>query len=144
MPAYNYSLATMQPNDQLQPLDFVTPGSRGLNTVQAGALMDPSYCTTAQNAVIDTSARLAARQGASPVTFESTTLTWAAPPTGTTANLSAVFPGPSGVYITYFSDGEVRAVTYTNGSIATSWTGALVGTPTTVITSVSAGAIQVI
>src|SRR5271167_3393771 len=103
------SLAIIPPTDQLQPLDFVTPGFRGLNTVQAGALMDPGYCTVATNAVIDTSSRLAARNGASSVTFESQSLTWAAPPTGTSANLSAVWPATSGVYITTFSDGEVRA-----------------------------------
>lgn len=58
-------LARIQPSRQLVPLDIVAPGSKGLNTAQAGQLMDPSYATVAQNAVIDTSGRLAARQGVS-------------------------------------------------------------------------------
>ena len=56
-------LARIQPQHQIIPLDIVTPGSRGLNTVLAGQLMDQSYCTQALNAIIDTSGRLAARQG---------------------------------------------------------------------------------
>lgn len=56
-------LARIQPIRQLVPLDIVSPGSRGLNTVQAGQLMDSSFAATALNAVIDTSGRLAARQG---------------------------------------------------------------------------------
>lgn len=58
-------LNRVQPTYQLQPLDLVAPGFRGVNTVQAGSLLDPSYCIQAQNAVIDTSGRLAARQGVS-------------------------------------------------------------------------------
>lgn len=57
-------LANVQPNRQLVPLDIVAPGSKGLNTVQSGQLMDPSYAVTATNAVIDTAGRLAARAGA--------------------------------------------------------------------------------
>lgn len=56
-------LSKIQPIYQLQPLDLVAPGFRGINTVQAGSLLDPSYCVQAQNAVIDTSGRLAARFG---------------------------------------------------------------------------------
>jgi len=56
-------LNRITPIFQLQPLDLVAPGFRGVNTVQAGALLDPSYCVQAQNAVIDTSGRLAARNG---------------------------------------------------------------------------------
>jgi hypothetical protein len=54
--------------DQLLPLDFVSPGFRGLNTVEQGMLMDPSYCIAATNAVIDVAGRLAARNGCTPVT----------------------------------------------------------------------------
>jgi hypothetical protein len=56
-------LARIQPTRQLIPLDIVAPGNRGLNTALQGQLMDPSYATLALNAVIDTSGRLAARQG---------------------------------------------------------------------------------
>lgn len=52
----------------VQPIDFVSPGFKGLNTVQSGMLMDPNYCATANNAVIDISGRLAARYGATAVT----------------------------------------------------------------------------
>jgi hypothetical protein len=62
------NLAKVLPNRQLTPLDFVSPGFRGLNTVESGTLMDPSYCTVATNAVIDTSGRLAARNGAQAIT----------------------------------------------------------------------------
>ncbi len=57
------SLARIPINKQLQILDLVTPGNHGVNTVQAASLLDPSYCITANNAVIDTSGRLAARGG---------------------------------------------------------------------------------
>lgn len=63
-------LATIGSSPQdIQPLDFVAPGFRGVNTVLAGTLMDPSYCTQANNAVIDINGRLAARYGATPVTL---------------------------------------------------------------------------
>lgn len=123
-------LARVQPTRQLQPVDFVTPGFRGLNTVQSGSLMDPGYCTQAQNCVIDTSARLAARQGVSPLNFYYT-LTFAAAPTGTTATLSAVWPQATGNYLTTFSDGEVRIASYTLNSTTVTWSVALTGTPTT-------------
>ena len=56
-------LARVQPRTQLLPIDLVTPGNRGLNTVQSGALIGQEYATAALNAVIDTSGRLSARQG---------------------------------------------------------------------------------
>jgi hypothetical protein len=133
------TLATVIPSDQVQPIDFVTPGFRGLNTVQAGSLMDPGYCVVAQNAVIDTSQRLAARQGANPITFESATLLWTAAPTGTSATLAIAWAQPSGVYIVTFSDKEARAVTFTNTATTATWTGALTGTSTTAF-SVTGGA----
>lgn len=61
-------LVQTAPNPQLQPIDLVAPGFRGLNTIQAGALLSPSYATQALNAVIDTSGRLAARDGTTNVT----------------------------------------------------------------------------
>lgn len=63
-------LARVAPNRQLLPIDLVTPGSRGLNTVQSGALIGAEFATTANNAVIDTSGRLSARSG---VTTQTTT-----------------------------------------------------------------------
>jgi hypothetical protein len=56
-------LANTPPNKQLQPIDLVAPGFRGLNLVQAGALLSPAYAIMATNAVIDTTGRLAARDG---------------------------------------------------------------------------------
>jgi hypothetical protein len=62
------NLAKIPPTRQLDPLDFVSPGFRGLNTVEQGTIMDPAYCTTCYDAVIDTSGRLAARNGTNPLT----------------------------------------------------------------------------
>jgi hypothetical protein len=135
------TLAQVLPSDQVQPVDFVTPGNRGLNTVESGSLMDPSYCVVATNAVIDISGRLAARQGANPVTFESNSLAWATPPSGSSDTLALVWTQASGPYIVTFSTGEVRLATFTNGSFTVTWTGALTTTPT-VNFSASAGAAQ--
>ena len=121
------SLAEDQPDRQLAPLDFVSPGFRGLNTVESGTLMDPSYCTIAQNAVIDTSGRLAARQGASTLTntVASVGIAW----TGsllagaTSATLTANWTGATGQYIvTFGTTSETRTVNFTNGSTAATWT----------------------
>lgn len=70
--------------------------------------------------------------------WRQTAITFAAAPTGTSANLlSACWQTgvvgwiyPSGTYNVLFSDNEVRAVAFTQGSVACTWTGALVGTPT--------------
>ena len=62
-------LATIPSSQQdVQPLDFVAPGFKGLNTVQQGMLLDQSYASVASNCVIDISGRLSARNGATPVT----------------------------------------------------------------------------
>lgn len=60
--------AYIVPKEQLQPIDLVTPGFRGLNTSQSGSILSPAYCTQADNAVIDSSGRLAARDGVTDVT----------------------------------------------------------------------------
>lgn len=60
--------AHIPPRQQLQPIDLVSPGFRGLNTIQSGALLAPSYATQAMNAVIDLSGRLAARDGTTNIT----------------------------------------------------------------------------
>lgn len=57
------NLARIQPKQQILPIDLVAPGSFGLNTVEAGMLIDPKYATQALNAVIDVNGRLAARNG---------------------------------------------------------------------------------
>lgn len=70
--------------------------------------------------------------------WRQTLITFAVAPTGTSGNiLSAMWPlgtvgwiYPSGTYNVIFSDGEVRPVTFTNGSVACSWSVALTGTPT--------------
>lgn len=48
---------------QLQPIDLVAPGFLGLNLAQASNILSPQFATQAQNCVIDSSGRLAARQG---------------------------------------------------------------------------------
>lgn len=64
-----HSLAHIPTSQQdINPLDFVAPGFKGLNTVEAGMLIDQSYCVLAQNAIIDINGRLGARYGATPVT----------------------------------------------------------------------------
>jgi hypothetical protein len=50
-------------------------------------------------------------------------------PSGTSATLTAAFTKLTGAYLTYFTDGQTRNVTYTNGSTAITWAGALTGTP---------------
>jgi|SRR5579859_3442873 len=70
--------------------------------------------------------------------WRQTAITFAAAPTGTSANLVSAswqtgvvgWIYPSGVYNVRFSDDQVRAVTFTNGSVACSWAGALSGSPT--------------
>lgn len=46
----------------------------------------------------------------------------------TTATLLSAWTGTSGAYLTSFSDGETKTVTFTNGSTAISWAGGLLGT----------------
>lgn len=53
---------------QLQPIDLVAPGFLGLNFSQSSNLLSPKFATQAQNAVIDSAGRLAARQGFSDLT----------------------------------------------------------------------------
>jgi hypothetical protein len=53
---------------QLEPVNLVAPGFRGLNLSRAGSILDPSFATQASNCVIDDEGRLAARSGFSDVT----------------------------------------------------------------------------
>lgn len=61
-------LAKIPPNQQLQPIDLIAPGSMGLNLEQQGSLLDPMYAITANNAYIDNNGRLAARFGITSIT----------------------------------------------------------------------------
>src|SRR5688572_16808163 len=61
-------LARIPPFKQIQPVDLVAPGFRGLNLVQSGSLLPPAYATIATNCIIDASGRLAARSGLTNVT----------------------------------------------------------------------------
>ncbi len=45
------------------PLDVVSPGAFGLNTEKSSTLLSPQWAVTAQNAVVNSSGRLAARLG---------------------------------------------------------------------------------
>lgn len=56
-------LSRIGPNQQMIPVDIVAPGRRGLNTIQAGELIDTAFCATANNAIIDVNGRIAARLG---------------------------------------------------------------------------------
>ena len=48
---------------QLQPIDLVAPGFLGLNLAQASNILSPRFATKAQNCILDSSGRLAARDG---------------------------------------------------------------------------------
>lgn len=56
-------LAHIPPNPQGAKLDLVSPGSRGINLEQQSAVLPAQWATEAQNAVIDSNGRLAARLG---------------------------------------------------------------------------------
>lgn len=119
------SLNKIQPTYQLQPLDLVTPGFRGVNTVQAGALLDPSYCIQATNTVIDTSGRLSARFGVTTVTTtpltQSVTFTGTVAVGATSATLTGNFVPESYQYQLTFSTAQVVTATFTQGNTAVTW-----------------------
>ncbi len=48
---------------QIQPIDIVAPGAKGLNSEHANVLLEPSWATVALNAVVNRSGRIAARKG---------------------------------------------------------------------------------
>lgn len=133
-----FNLNRIQPTFQLQPLDLVSPGFRGVNTVQAASLLDPSYCVAATNAVIDTAGRLAARNGIT--TQTSTPITTAvtfspAPGTGAlTGTLNANWTQQSGTFLLTFSTAQVVTAAFTQGSTTVTWTPAVTGSPTTAAT----------
>jgi hypothetical protein len=56
-------LARIPPNPQGAKLDLVSPGARGLNLEQQNSVLPVQWATEAQNALIDSNGRLAARQG---------------------------------------------------------------------------------
>lgn len=57
-------------------------------------------------------------------------IVFTAPPTGTSATLTSNWGLSTGAYTVFFSDGESRSVTLTNGATTATWTGSLTGTPT--------------
>jgi len=60
---------------QLNPIDLVAPGFRGLNTQQQDTLLNPAYCVQAYNTYIDASGRLSSRAGWSTATTTPITAT---------------------------------------------------------------------
>lgn len=58
-------------------------------------------------------------------------IAFTAPPSGTSATLSANWGHSSGSYLVQFSSNEDRFVTLTNGAATATWTGAIVGLATT-------------
>lgn len=57
------NLARIVPSRQLQPIDLVAPGFRGLNLTQSAAILSPAFATEALNAILDAEGKLQARQG---------------------------------------------------------------------------------
>lgn len=128
-----FNLNRDTPTFQLQPLGLVTPGFRGVNTVQAASLLDPAYCSTANNAVIDTSGRLSARFG---VVTQTTTpitksVTFSPAPSGASGTLSANWTLESGTFNLTLSTGQVIASVFTQGSEAVTFKTGVTGSPTT-------------
>lgn len=62
------NLARIIPSRQLQPIDLVAPGFRGLNLTQAAGVLPPAFATEALNAALDAEGRLQARQGWTAIT----------------------------------------------------------------------------
>ena len=56
-------LARIASNKQLFPVELTTPGNLGLNSEQASSILPAGWATDALNGIIDTDARLAAREG---------------------------------------------------------------------------------
>lgn len=44
-------------------IDLVAPGFRGINSAESGSILEPGFCTKAQNAILDEVGRLSARDG---------------------------------------------------------------------------------
>lgn len=91
---------------QLVPVDMVAPGSQGLNLEAESNIIDYHYATVADNAVIDTSGRLAARRG---YTVLTTT------PIGSSPPIKTLFEYRKG-------DGTVATILAWDGGISTSVT----------------------
>ena len=59
---------------QLQSINLVAPGFKGVNTEDSPLAQDPSFAEIADNAVIDKRGRIAARKGHSVITTNKTAL----------------------------------------------------------------------
>lgn len=57
------NLARIIPSRQLQPIDLVAPGFKGLNLIQSAGVLPPAFATEALNAILDAEGRLQAREG---------------------------------------------------------------------------------
>lgn len=124
----------VQPTFQLQPLDLVSPGFRGINTVQSGALLDPSYCIAATNAIIDTSGRLAARNGVATQTTTPVTVAKTFTAGIVIGALSGTLTGnwtlQSGAFLVTLSTAQVILMTFVQGSTAVTWVTAVTSNAT--------------
>lgn len=87
---------------QLQPIDLVAPGFLGLNLSQASNILSPRFATKAQNCVLDSSGRLAAREG---YTIQTTT------PVTPAVDIETIFEYRQG-------DGSVSLIVAWDGGIA--------------------------
>lgn len=61
-------LAFIVPTRQLQPIDLVAPGFKGLNLIQSAGVLPPAFATEALNAILDSEGRLQARNGFTAIT----------------------------------------------------------------------------
>jgi hypothetical protein len=95
------------------------PSGSSIMTVSAVT----SGSLSASDVIAGTSA--AATITAVPVTFVGTTI----PAGQTSGTLSSAWTYPTGTYNVTFSDGEVRAVTLTNGATSATWAGGLTSSP---------------
>lgn len=126
-----------------------TIGSTNLTLVSALAINSTSAILTFAWPYASTTAYAAFSDGETfPINLSngSTTITWSNPLQGTpftlTASLSAgatsatlqtAWAGTGGAFLTSFSDGETKTVTYTNGSTVISWAGGLSGNVSSII-----------
>lgn len=99
-------LAHVPPKFQLQPIDLVAPGFRGLNTAQSGSILGSEWATQAQNTILDANGRLAARDGFTDVTTT---------PISPAVAVKTIFE-----YVQ--EDGDVFSIVAYNGGISSSLT----------------------
>jgi hypothetical protein len=91
----------------LQSINIAAPGFRGLNTQDSPIGLDPSFCSIANNCVIDQYGRIGARKGREAVTVDAT-------PLGASVGTTKIkeYISPTGVS-TVFSTGNNKIFTGT-------------------------------